>query len=631
MPRADISRSEGSHHPVGKFESLLVADVGSVHTRVGLVDRVAGEFRFVGMGISPTTMEPPTTDVMVGVRRAIQQLEARIHRQLLNDEAELVTPERADGQGVDAFAAVTSAPLPLRVAIIGLAREVSVASAMCAVRSTYTTIEATLALDDTGGRWLSTNAASTNPNKPGPHNKNYQSRALGDSNVAPATDPAVLAAEALARVDCEVIVLVGGIDGGATSALYELANLVAAITASREPSTRPIVIFAGNRDARSQVAAQMGDMATLRIVDNVHPALERENPTPLARELETLYTERKLARLPGLGKVNNWAKAPVIQTAQAFERVVRFLSRARESNVIGADIGATSTVVVSARGAGSRDGAQFTRGVNSELGMGYSLGRMLQRIGSQPFLDWLPLESTEEEFKTNYLNQALRPGTIPATREEARYLHSAARQALATAARDARIEGREADWILLTGGMFSFNSDYGALALVALDALQPQGVMRLAVDTTGLAPAFGALAALDAHAAANVISRDAFVPLGTVVAPESLREGARSGGHEGQVDLHVRLQTPGSGEISLEVNHGTLEVIPLAPGQKAQVQIRTAKGVELRNARNGLFEGEVEGGVLGLVIDARGRPLALPEDPERRRAKVQQWYWDVGS
>src|SRR5512143_543840 len=141
-----------------KPESLLIADIGSVITKVGLVDRVGGEYRFLCSGASPTTADPPTADVMVGVRRAIQQIQALTGRICLTDEGQLLTLERQNGQGVDAFAATTSAPRPLRVAIVGLSRAVSVASAALAVHNTYANVEATLALDETGGRWLRTEA-----------------------------------------------------------------------------------------------------------------------------------------------------------------------------------------------------------------------------------------------------------------------------------------------------------------------------------------------------------------------------------------------------------------------------------------------------------------------------------------
>jgi hypothetical protein len=70
--------------------------------------------------------------------------------------------------------------------------------------------------------------------------------------------------------------------------------------------------------------------------------------------------------------------------------------------------------------------------------------------------------------------------------------------------------------------------------------------------------------------------------------------------------------------------------VPLLPGQKAMIEVRPASGVELPHAKRGVFKAEVAGGALGLIIDARGRPIGLPSDPEKRRTKVQEWYWDVG-
>ena len=588
-----------------KLESLLVADIGSVNTKVGLVDRVGSEYRFVGMGASATTMEAPTADIMVGIRRALQQIEARANRRLLTDENQLLTPERASGQGVDAFAAITSAPLPLRVAIVGLSREVSIASAAAAVYGTYATVEATLALDESGGRWLRTplpKDGATDDKKP----------------VTKLQDPAVIAAEALAGANPEVIVLVGGIDGGATFALYEMANLVAAITAAHDESVRPTVIFAGNREARAQIAARVGQVAPLRMADNIHPALDRENPGALQRELENLYVERKIARLQGVGGLNTWTNVPILPTARSFEKVIRFLSRRYDFNVLGADIGGTTTIIATAHGDSSG------RAVRSDLGIAYSLESILKKVGLETLIGWLPIEMEIEEARTRFLNHMIQPTTVPVTREDARLQQAVAREALTIAARESKLDTQTPDLVLLTGGVFSSNSDYGALALIALDALQPRGIFTLAVDALGLAPAFGALAALNTEAAAHVIERDAFVTVGTVIAPVSSNR-------EGQIDLRVQVQQAGSGAINLEVEHGSLELVPLAPGQKASLEVRAAAGVDLGPARRGVFKAEVEGGAIGLIIDARGRPISLPSAADKRRDKIQKWLWDVGS
>ena len=37
-----------------------------------------------------------------------------------------------------------------------------------------------------------------------------------------------------------------------------------------------------------------------------------------------------------------------------------------------------------------------------------------------------------------------------------------------------------------------------------------------------------------------------------------------------------------------------------------------------------------ESGALGVVIDARGRPLQLPSDAVRRRELFKKWLWTLG-
>lgn len=588
-----------------KLESLLVADIGSTTTKVGLIDRVGDDFRFISAGTSATTAEPPTADVVVGLDRAIELVEERTGRQFLSDEGQLITPERGVGQGVDAFAAITSAPAPLRVAIAGVSRDVSLASATRAINGTYATVEATLALNQTGGRWL--------PVKPPADDDGAQKK----TPTVPLQDPTVLAAEALARAHPDVIVIVGGVDGGATTPLYEITNLVITIVASRDEGMRPPIIFAGNRDARSQIAARLGQLTPLHVVDNVRPSLEVEHLSALQRELEALYIERKIAWLPGLNALTSWTPAAVMPAARALENVVRFIARRFNLNVLGADMGAGSISLVSARGDAS------SRVVRSDLGLGQNLENVIARVGMDELMSWLPMEIESDEARMRWLNHMLHPAAIPVTRDETRLLHAAARGALSTAARDGNVDVGVIDLLLLTGRAFSYNSNPGSLALLALDALQPTGVFTLAVDTLGLAPAFGALAPVNPAAAASAIERDGFLTLGTVIAPISRTR-------EGQVDLRVQVRSEASGTMNLEVQHGSLELVPLPLGQKASIEVRSARGVDLGRKYGGVFKAQVEGGAVGLIIDARGRPITLSADAEKRRAQIQKWYWDIG-
>jgi hypothetical protein len=584
------------------LESLLVADIGSVNTKVGLVDVVNGTPRLISMGCAATTARAPEADVLLGVRDAIRQIQARTERQLLTDDQQLIIPEHSSAQGVDAFVAITSAPTPLRVALVGLSRELSIASAARAVNGAHAIVVTTFALDETGGRWVPVTVP------PAPD-------AVDQTPTTVLQDPIVLAAEALARAQVDVVVLVGGIEGGATTALYDLANMLAVIVAARDESARPVIVFAGNSAARAEIAQRIGQVTPLRVVDNVRPTMEQENLAPLQHELESLYDEKKVKWLPGLVGLTNWTTAPILSSTQAFQNVVRYLARRYNLSVLGVDLGGGATTLVSARG----DAVQSI--VRADLGVGHHLAHLVAQTPPERLLNWLPLELSADEAQAHWLSHALTPRALPLTRQEAFLMHAAARVALATAAQD--LAAHAFDLIVLSGGAFATNSNLGALALVALDALQPTGVFSLAVDPFGLVPAWGGLATLHAEAAASVLERDGLVTLGTVIAPLSKNR-------EGQIDARVQIQPAESGVINLEVQHGSLELVPLLAGQKAAIEIRPANGVTIPNVKRGVFKAHIEGGALGLIIDARGRPIVLPGEAEKRRTKIQQWYWDVG-
>lgn len=584
-----------------KVESLLVADIGSATTKVALLDVVNNQHRLLSLGITATTAQAAEANVLTGVCEAIRQIEARTGRQLLTDDRQLIRPERSSLQGVDALVATTSAAAPLRVAIVGLSRGLSIASAQRAVHSAPATTVATFALDESIGRWVPVTV-------PPPEAEGQAPRTVLE-------DPLVLAAEKLARAQVDAIVVVGGADGGATAALYDLTHLVAAIVAAREESMRPPVIFAGNSAARAEVAQRIGQLTALRVVDNVRPTLDSENLLPLQHELETLYTEKKIQWLPGYTDLSNWTAMPIRSSTQGFQTIIRYLARRYGLRVLGVDLGANATRIVAV------DGDQMQTILRADLGLGQHLVNLLEGVPLERWLAWLPIETTEDEAYAYWLNHALYPRALPLTRQEMYFLQAAARVALATAAQDLAMD--TCDLLILSGGMVASNSNLGALALVALDALQLCGVFSLGVDSFGIVPALGALAMLCPEGAASVLERDTLVTLGPVIALNSKNR-------EGQLDARVRVQPANSGPINLEVQHGSLELVPIVLGQKASLEVRPAGDTSLPNAKRGVFQAQVEGGALGIVIDARGRPIVLPSDAEKRRTKIQQWYWDVG-
>ena len=90
-----------------KIESILAADCGSTMTKVILIDKIDDQFRFIAHGEALSTIEPPRADVLLGVRHAIEQIEETTGRLLLDEQGQLITPEQANGNGVDTFVATT--------------------------------------------------------------------------------------------------------------------------------------------------------------------------------------------------------------------------------------------------------------------------------------------------------------------------------------------------------------------------------------------------------------------------------------------------------------------------------------------------------------------------------------------
>jgi len=77
------------------------------------------------------------------------------------------------------------------------------------------------------------------------------------------------------------------------------------------------------------------------------------------------------------------------------------------------------------------------------------------------------------------------------------------------------------------------------------------------------------------------------------------------------------------------VKFGDIKRIPLEEGQKVKVRIIPGRKFDVGNGRGRELVTEVEGGVVGLLIDARGRPLKLPEDDAKRKETLVKWFESV--
>lgn len=579
------------------MNSILAIDCGSATTTAALIEQVNGKYHLTATGQAPSTYAPPWQDVTIGMGEAVRAIETAVNRALFNSGGWPITPQNTNRQGVDAVVIVSSAGDPLPVALAGLMKNVTVASARRAAATTYTTITSELSLD---------RDALSSPGRPTPEAQ----------------------LQALQQGQPEAIILVGGTNGGAVRPVIELAQIIAMALCAFKNVERPTILYAGNSEAREQVAEILGPLTTLRAVDNVRPTLEGENLTGIQLELENLYTQRRMGLLPGFQKLGNWSQHPVLPAAKSFEKVIAYLSQNNHLSVIGADIGSGATVV-------SLQTPEYSSSViRSDAGVGHSLASLLKLVPLEKFQRWLPFALTPAELYNRLLNKTLQPHSLPETEEDLLIEQAIAREALRLVMAQVRdgwsfqpgLASEALHWNLMIGAGSTLTKapHPGYAVLTLLDGLEPWGVTNLVLDSAGLATMLGSLAMIQPVAAVEMAARYAFLNLGTVIAPAGH-------GQPGKTALKLKINYANGQSTEAEIPFGSLQVMPLPAGQKATLEIRPAHYFDIglgQPGRGALID--VEGGVMGVIVDARGRPLKLPVDELKRQTQLRQWLNQVG-
>ena len=157
---------------------------------------------------------------------------------------------------------------------------------------------------------------------------------------------------------------------------------------------------------------------------------------------------------------------------------------------------------------------------------------------------------------------------------------------------------------------------------MVLDILQPSGIAQVYLDEYDLLPTLGMAATVEPLALVQTVSNGGLAFLGTVVVPTG---PARPG----EKVLSIRSLSEESA-AEFEVNDGDLSPLPihsLAVG--TSLELSPARGIDIGAGPGRSVQIEYQGGTVGLVVDARGRPLACDDDPEVQRQHMDHWLWGL--
>ncbi len=576
-------------------ESILAIDVGATVTRAVLFDVVEGQYRFVAAGQAPSTAEAPFKDIGIGVREAITSLQNVTGSILLGpQDNNLIAPSQPDGSGVDSVVATISAGPAVKTVVVGLLSDVSVQSARRLAESTYSRIVDTLDLSD--------------------HRRPDQQM------------------DSIVRSRPDLVILAGGTDGGASRSIQKMLEAVGLACYLMPLEKRPMVLYAGNQKLADDVKELLGGHAgKVEISYNVRPSLETEDLDPGRHELALLMTKLRQRQIKGVDELNLWTAGNLLPTAYAQGRIIRFLSKLYESTrgLLYVNVGASATSVAAGFA------GELTLGVYPQYGLGENLAGLLQQTEIDGIMRWLQLDVSENMLREYMFQKSLYPSSIPATKDEQALVHAIARQALylavRTAQKDFPAHARPTrsgvmpplDLILGGGGAVSEGTSLGQSLLLLLDAIQPVGILPILLDQNNLLPLLGVAASRSHYLPVQVIESGAFIGLGTVVS-------VIASANYGDQVLRARLSYSDGTEARAEVKFGGLEILPLPNGQTARLSLQPfhRADVGLGPGKSGAVT--VTGGALGVVIDARGRPLQIPSDPVRRRELMKRWSYTVG-
>ena len=579
---------------------ILATDCGSTTTKAILIELVENEYRLTHRGEAPTTVETPFEDVTRGVLNSVAELEELSGRKILDNET-MIYPS-SDDKGIDIYISTSSAGGGLQMMVGGVVRSMTGESAQRAALGAGAIVMDVLASND----------------KRAYHEKVKRIREL--------------------RPD--MVLLSGGIDGGTITHVVELAEIVK--TANPKPrlgmNFKLPIIYAGNNQAQDKIKATLKGVVDLIVTPNIRPTLEKENLKPSRDKIHDLFMEHVMAQAPGYNKLMKWVDHPIMPTPGAVGEIIKKIAKVEKISVVGVDIGGATTDVFSVF-----DG-EFNRTVSANLGMSYSICNVLAESGVENVARWVPFNIDSTALTNSIANKMIRPTTIPQSLEDLKIEQALAREALRLSFQqhkafavslkgiqqertisdtfDQKLSGetivdmKNLDLIVGSGGVLSHAPRRSQAMRMIIDSFLPEGITQIAVDSIFMMPQLGVLSTFHEKAALEVFKKDCLIRLGTCISPLNNQR------NNNEILTYKFFINDIIHEGSL--NFGELKLIPAKSGIHKCI-IKPGKNIAIGIGKGIVFDGIVNGGEVGIILDGRGRGLEFLKVENERITQILDW------
>src|SRR6266702_884369 len=372
--------------------SILVADCGTVFTKVSLLGLVEGQYRLMARGEAPTTASAPHNDITKGIVQAINEIEFITGRHFV-DDGRLISPEQPSGDGADLFISTMSAGGPIRLLVVGAVNSALEDLSMQAVSGLYAetcALPAPSYLAVTNSASLAVGAgamASTNPGAQGQWTPDrigleWERQLARIRELHPHAALIVGLADSPAgptplQEACQLII-------NAVQEIKTSHNGSASATSSSNTAgiTQLPVLYAGAPQYVEAVRRMLNGYAE---VTRVETLVSQEQLGPTSMAATALYEREVIRQVPGYDHMLSWSSSAPVATASSLSSLVRFLAQHYTMNLTAVDVGRTTTAGMMACGARAT-----TRRSTRHQGARPALGTILEKARIQRIARWMP-------------------------------------------------------------------------------------------------------------------------------------------------------------------------------------------------------------------------------------------------
>jgi hypothetical protein len=575
----------------GVMHALLGLDIGSINTRASYFGIVKGKYKLLASGLASSSLGQGF-QLGSGAGAAMQDLQYKSDIHILKPNGELIWPFYEAGLGVDRIAVTISGGPPVRTVLLGLSDAGSLKIAKVLAESMPMLVVGC-----------------------------YSLTALSD-------EPGII--DTLVSLRPEVLILTGGENGGEERLLERWIEIVRLVCQLMPEDIKPQVIFAGNTLMEPLVKRKIEHLADLIIVPNIRPYQDEMDLVPAGAALDRVIIKQWQNTLPGFKDLIKRTKAFVGTKSFSFGRMLRYLSQANtksEKGVLALDLGGGSTTIAAGY---SGKSAVFSQSTWDGLPEAWD-----DALVTEVFR-WTSEPVTKDEVGQFLCDHALSPSFIPEDVQGLAISQAYGRYRINHATR--RLS-KNYPWypyqekmglvgnfepIIASGAILTQAATPGQIMMMVIDGLQPWGVTTIVLDRFHILPMLGLTGAFEPVLPLHVLESGAFDSLGTLIT-------AVSDEPEEAPVLNIRVETGAGKDYDVEILQGTFRRLIIPAETSAELYLDPSDGTDIGFGGRGIGGRlKVPGGTMGVVIDARGRPVRLPDDDEKRVEELKRWLFVLG-